>query len=211
MEKTSTLIAERNSVDGESSTGGILNTQVHLRFGRRGWQEVPERLAQTTYWATWKVVTVGLWKRVLTSRGPFSAVDERLVWQHWLYESNLGSADNIGQVRPGFVPFRLYKEVVRANVLSREDQARIKRECHLVVMSGSTVRNPHPLFEEALSAMNMKERYGVVTHSSINEMPYRVYEAYRIVSQSVNQINEQKRSLKELQQQAAEASRGKKR
>jgi len=62
----------------------------------------------------------------------------------------------------------------------------------------------HPLLEFAITAMNLKERYGIPAFTNLNDMPQRNLEAIQVAMEILSNTMEMRKRQKEMQDRAAE-------
>jgi hypothetical protein len=147
----------------------------------------------TKHFAEWKFPTVSLWKRLGSSRqSPFT--QERKLWKVFLVASSLTrrpltfsngllsaeSFRDILQFSPPVIPTTLVRMFLKTTTLSQQEISRIERECMtLWRQEGGSIKNPHPLLEEVINAMNLYERFGIQTWPSLNDLPVKTYTVLR--------------------------------
>jgi hypothetical protein len=200
-----------------------METVVYSRVARSGkilLSETPKRNSVRHY-ARWKPVTAGRWRKIVEREfePTFVPNTERRVWEHLLEDSSLleglkGGEKHDAEGRltgqalklildfvPAHIPHRLLSALKLSGTISAYEMNVIKFQCHqLWVGKGSRLDNPHPLIEEAVTAMIFKERYGMAVYANVEEMPQKLYTAYRLVSSlygEIQEINLQTRDLGE--------------
>ena len=76
----------------------------------------------------------------------------------------------------------LARSFLNRTTLSRQELLRIERECMILWRTeGGSVKNPHPILEEVITAMGLHERFGIITWANINDVHVKVYTVIRKV------------------------------
>jgi hypothetical protein len=104
-----------------------------------------------------------------------------------------GLYQEILRFSPPVIPSALVREFLKTTSLSRQESLRIERECMtLWRQEGGSVRNPHPLLEEVITAMSLYEKFGILTWGNLDQIHVKTYLVIRKVleayatSQSLN-------------------------
>lgn len=178
----------------------------------------------TRFYARWREITVSRWKKIADRSfdKPQSPPEmERKLWEYLLIDSNLLDGirgrqkhDEEGKLLPEamdlilkFVPSRLphtlLTPILRSVRIEPRDMEIIKFQCQqLWLGKGTKISNPHPLLEEAVSAMVLKERYGMPSFNTIGDMPYKLYVAFRVISGYYSDIQEMNMQTRDLGEKA---------
>jgi hypothetical protein len=195
--------------------GSTVATEIWARSEKGIWstskKEVP---GFTKYHARWKFPTVSLWRRLGSSRQNLF-LQEKKIWRVFLTETSLtqkpltffegllsdASYKDIMEFSPAMIPTELVRQFLKTAILSRHELSRIGRECmELWRVEGGSVRDPHPILEEVISAMNLHERFGILTWPTLGEVPIKTYIVLRKVIECYNEamsLNQKEESIRE--------------
>ena len=173
--------------------------------------------------AHWREPTVRLWKKVnknLSSKiGPYEL--EINIWKYLLLHcsvfdqyTNLNKFDQEGNLseealniiknyKPGFLITQLIKPLIKETSLTVGEVETIQRQCQMLWLShGSRVHDLHPIVEDAIVSMVFKEKYGIPTHQSVDDMPQRTFMLYKLVSNLYSEMMEMNQTSERLRREA---------
>lgn len=151
-----------------------------------------ERPSYSHFWAKFKTPTVRDWWDIKPQ-----ASQDLALWDTLLISSNLGC--EVRNFRPASIPTELLKPIWGEIFLSKHDEMVISRQCSQLWWGpGSTVKNPHPMLEIAVNAMSMAENYKCPYWNSVADMPNKVYQSMRLVSNLYSSIMETNRRTEQL-------------
>jgi len=193
--------------------GGTVGTEVWAKSNKGIWStSKKEGSGFTRYYARWRFPTVSLWKRLGSSRQNLFT-QEKKVWRVFLTETSLTqkpltfsegllseeSFRDILDFSPASIPTALVRAFLRTTTLSPQELLRIGRECMELWREGGSVRDPHPLLEEVVNAMNLHERFGVPAWSTIGDIPIRTLVVIRKALECYNEsmsLNQKEESVR---------------
>jgi hypothetical protein len=199
--------------------GSTVVTEVWAKSEKGIWSTSKKELAGfTKYFARWKFPTVALWKRLGSSRQNIF-LQERKIWQVFLTETSLTqkplifsenllsneSLRNILDFSPASIPTALVRAFLKQTTLSPQELLRIGRECmEIWRVEGGSVRDPHPLLEEVVTAMNLHERFGIQTWTTLGDVPIRTYAVIRKALDCYNEAMSLNQKEEHIRNKAAE-------
>jgi hypothetical protein len=181
--------------------------------GSRVHQKPPGRC----YTAEWRELTVGIWQRIKATEYTPAGI-ERAMIRHLLRRTNLvpeltrdddGALDNETMVRICQVPTDivkgLFQPVYKHSFLQKDEVEEIKDQGNRIWMfNQGNIGRIHPLLESSITALNLKERYGIPAFANVMEIPQRNLEAMQLAMEILSNSMEMKRQQHAMQQRAAE-------
>jgi hypothetical protein len=190
-----------------------LITYAYLKRTPRGFKSsVKPFPGAAKCYARWKNPTYGIWKNRIERKGD-AIQTETLIWYYFLLETNIVPVthvrDHLDQPShqailkfiPSSLPSLLVTQFLKEIYLTQADSLRIERECSTLWSStGATVKNPHPLLDEVVTAMGLYEKLGIQVWPSLDDLPVKTYTAIRQVLANYSQLmslNEQQRRLRQ--------------
>jgi hypothetical protein len=187
-----------------------METQVHYRILKSSrWVKAdtqhPDAQQHT---ATWREILAGHWEYLneATTDKPSDPTQIEVRAWHALLENtsliphqrNLHDAQQrlrppylqrILSYTPPWIPRLLVTPLIESTLLTPEEEHRIKQECYTLWLGqGSTVNDPHPLLERAVSSMSQYERYGIPLYPTTQEVPLKLMRVMRLVSQNYSEV-----------------------
>lgn len=182
--------------------GSTVVTEVWAKVEKGIWSiSKKEQTGFTKFFARWRFPTVFLWKRLGPSRQNIF-LQEKKVWQVFLTETSLiqkpltfsenilsdTSFRDIMEFSPPSIPTALVRAFLKTTTLSQQELLRIGRECmEIWRVEGGSVRDPHPLLEEVITAMNLYERFGIQTWPTLGDVSVRTYAVLRKTLECYNE------------------------
>jgi len=167
------------------------------------------------HYAVWQEVDCLQWERIRGETEETRPLQLELgVWQYALVETSLTKVErndegiserNLKEIlafRPSALPTMLVKPVIKDLFLTNQEIERINRECSVLFRSGSYGGVPHPLLSEALAAMSMKERFGIPLFATRDEMPYKTFMTFRMISNLYAECMDDQIKGRDLKQEA---------
>jgi hypothetical protein len=200
--------------------GGTVVTEVWAKLEKGIWStSKKEAPGFTRYYARWRFPTVALWRRLGSTRQNIFT-QELKVWRIFLTETslirgpltfseNLLSDESFGDIlgfAPAMIPTALVRLFLQTTTLSQQELYQIGKECMELWREGGSVRDPHPLLEEVINAINIHERFGIPAWSTIGEIPIRTYAVVRKALECYNEsmsLNQKEDSVRRHVQQMA--------
>jgi hypothetical protein len=195
--------------------GGSVITEVWARAEKGIWSTSKTiKPGFTKFFARWKFPTVSLWTRLGSSRQNLF-LQEKKVWKVFLTDTSLTqkpltffdgclskeSFASIMEFSPAMVPTALVRSFLATTTLSRRDIWQIEQECfELWRKDGGSVRDPHPILEEVINAMNIFERLGVPAWPTVGDIPIKTYAVIRKVMECYNEsisLNQREESIRD--------------
>jgi hypothetical protein len=219
FQEASSAGSEGHSEQIVGVAGSTVETEVWVKVEKGIWSTSRKKLPGfTRYHARWKFPTVSLWKRLGSSRQNLFT-QEKKVWKIFLTETSLiqkpltfsdgllsnESFQDIMEFSPAMVPTELVRAFLRTTILSRQDISQIEQECReLWRVDGGSVKDPHPLLEEVINAMNLYERFGITTWATLGEVPVRTYAVIRKTMEMYNESQSLNMKEDHIRRRAAE-------
>jgi hypothetical protein len=199
----------------------VVEAECIVRRDRRG--RFHKSATGDVYRATWRRPTMADWSYVEARTAVERDVpgrEERL-WRRLLVAASflprLGRDEQglldaatwarILDFRPAWILTVLAEPVWRAVRLTPEEEAHITRNVQsLWSHTGGSVRNPHPLLSEVLTAMRLHKDYGIAYTPELGRMDQRLFAAFDLVARVKNEVeaaNAEAEKNKELARRGA--------
>lgn len=200
----------------------VFRTEVYVhrdpktKAYRKCQEDTPGRIH---YWADWRPLTVGAWKRVKSNLE--SSLTENC-WKKLLVETNLISMPRfethyiedqfyrgIMGFWPSFIPHQLLSQYTDQAYINPYRSDQIEYECIRMFSSGGnlTSNEEFPEITQALEAMNLQSRYGVLIAQTMDDLPYRLFLVMKIISRALNVSQDIQRQIQTTTQRAQEIKR----
>lgn len=182
-----------------------MRTAVYYKQTKQGIFKISTALkpGYKEHFAVWKDITAGLWSLV-TDKDSYIPTNptilEERIWRLLLrssslfeyYKDPLHSSEGylteeafsyLMNFYPGKIPSSLVHQAILSVQISPEEEDEIKRQCFLL-WSGtrSALYDAHPLLEEAIRMMNLKETYGIPTYGRAADIPQKLSLVMRLVA-----------------------------
>lgn len=189
----------------------MIRTEVFYKVDKAGkFHLVKENtLKALVHWAEWEDVTVKRWRIVLEGKREFDVPNhqkERNLWKYLLIDTSLKEKQDplqkIFDFIPGVIPKALIRKLLDEVYLGNKDIDELNKQCRQVFSKDGSLEKAHPMMEMALSCMNLKERYNLSMTTSFEEMPYKVYSAFKIISNNYIEIRNQEDQADQLRNKA---------
>lgn len=195
-----------------------VRTELRLTKRRGIWrttQEVEGKL----YWALWRPLTVGWWRRVSDRNSPHE-LSERC-WRKLLIDTNLvkmkpcwdtylsdQTFTQIMKFWPSFIPVKLLSDYLKPTQMTAFEESTIEKQC-LVLWNSNNGRldNPPEYLPEALEMMAIQGRYGIPGYRSIEDIPYRLFVMLKIVNRAYGIAQDIKTQMAATHQRALNVRR----
>jgi hypothetical protein len=198
--------------------GSTIVTEVWMKSEKGIWTtSKTAKSGFTRYFSRWRFPTVSLWKRLGSSRQNIF-IQEKKVWRVFLTETSLiqkpltffegclsdESFQDVMNFSPAMIPTALVRMFLKTTSLSRQELFQIEQECmEIWRKEGGSVRDPHPLFEEVITAMNLHERFGITAWKSFDDIPIRTYTVMRKVIECYNIAQDLNQKEEHVREKAA--------
>jgi hypothetical protein len=169
------------------------------------------------YTAEWRELTVGTWQKIKAVESLPAGI-ERAMIRYLLCQTNLipslerdddGGLNDATMRKIGEVPTDivkgLFNPVYKHSFLQKEEVAEIKDQGNRIwMMNQGNIGKIHPLLETSITALNLKERYGVPAFPSVMDIPQRHLEAMQLAMEILSNSMEMKKQQQEMRQRAME-------
>jgi len=168
-------------------------------------------------YAVWKDLSMRLWEEMTQGKSDIGAL-YLTAWSVALEETNLfgdvtkswgpTEQERLKEFIPGKVPRTLVKKYVTSAALTPQELKTIEYQCERLFRYDMGIDNPHPLLDKVLTAMLLKEKYGIPMYRDHGELPQKVLNAMKVITNLQSELNTAKTRQKALEAKAIKERKG---